>query len=788
MTTDQLLELATQRHLAGDLPDARRLYQQVLTEASGHAVAMFRFGLLELQEGRPEAALALIERAIAAAPNESKYQFGLGDALAALNRWEESAAAYRRVLNADPRSPEARFALGRALQSQKDYAGAIAEYQSAVEFKPEFADAFNNLGNCHQLLGDLPSAQRAYQQVLSLNPSEARAMSNLGTVLLAMGQIESAVALLRAATELEPDVALHAVNLGAALCQQRKFSDAATILRRAVELDKTNAEAAYNFGNALHGLGKLREAVEQYLNAISLRPNYPDALNNLGSVYKESGEFKLATAAYGAAIRVKPDFIDALNNASCLLRTLGRIDEAQVILRRGLELNARHPILYNNLGNCLKDGGELDEAIECFRRALALDPTDAATHSNLAYSLTFQATEAQPILEECLRYNARHAAPLRPKIIGHPNDGSPNRRLRIGYVSPDFRDHCQALFTVPLFSHHDHSAFEIFCYSSVERPDEYTRQIAGYADVWRDVRTMDDSALSDLIRSDNIDILVDITMHMANGRPLVFARKPAPIQVAWLAYPGTTGIGTIDYRFSDPRLDPPGFESHYTERTVRLPDSFWCYDPLTDQPQVNPLPALTRGYLTLGCLNNPCKVTDHTLRLWSGVMRALPSAKLLLMVPPGPHRQHLLQRLATHEIAAQRVSFVAHRPRADYLRTYHDIDLGLDTFPYNGHTTSLDSFWMGVPVVTRVGQTCVGRGGLSQLFQLDLLELAAESDEAFTNTAVALGNDLPRLAALRQQLRDRLQRSPLMDAKRFAQNIETAYRQTWHNYLAASAR
>ena len=786
MTTEQLLELATQQHRANDLPEARRLYGQVLAGSPKHAVALFRIGLLELQEGHAQAALSAIEQAVAQAPGEVRYQFGLGDALAALNRWKESAAAYRRVLTADPRSAEAHFALGRALRSLGDYAGAIASHQLAVQLKPEFADAFNSLGNCHQTLGDLPQAMAAYQRALELQPNNTSAMSNLASILLAMGQIDQAIALLQPAVDLEPDNAIYASNLGAALCQQRDFSSAASILRRAVDLDKTSAQAAYNLGTALQGLGQLREAAEQYRNAISLRPNYPDALNNLGSIYAELGEFKLATATYLSAIQVKPDFVDALNNLSCLLRKLGRLEEAETVIRRAMELNVQHPVLCNNLGNVLKDSGELDEAIDCFRRALELDPTDAATHSNLAYSLSFQATEAQPILEECQRFNALHAVPLQSKIVGHTNDRSPNRRLRIGYISPDFRDHCQSLFTIPLLSHHDHAAFEIVCYSSVERPDEFTRRIAGHADIWREVRPMNDAALSDLIRADRIDILVDLTMHMANARPLVFARKPAPIQIAWLAYPGTTGLTTIDYRFSDPRLDPPNFETHYTERTVRLPDSFWCYDPLTNQPEVTPLPALTRGHLTLGCLNNPCKVTDHTLRLWAPILRALPTAKLLLMVPPGPHRQHLLQRLTAHDITPQRVNFVSYRPRSDYLKTYHDIDVGLDTFPYNGHTTSLDSFWMGVPVITRVGQTSVGRGGLSQLFHLDLVELAAESDEAFTTTALALANDLPRLAALRQQLRPRLEHSPLMDAKRFAQNIEAAYRQIWQNHVAQS--
>jgi protein O-GlcNAc transferase len=532
----------------------------------------------------------------------------------------------------------------------------------------------------------------------------------------------------------------------------------------------------------------LREAPEQYRRANDLRPPHTDALINLGNVLKELGELNQASEAYEAAIRAQPRSPVPLNNYAALLRSRGRLEEAEATLRVGIEFNPNDPALHNNLGNVLKDAGELEEGIACFRRALALNPADAGTHSNLAYSLSFAATDGRVVLEECLRWNAHHAAPLQSEIRVHTNDRSPGRRLRIGYVSPDFRDHCQSLFTIPLLSHHDHEAFEIFCYSSVERPDEITRRIAGFADVWREARPLNDAELCEVIRADRIDILVDLAMHMAGGRPQLFASKPASIQVAWLAYPGTTGISAMDYRLSDPRLDPPGFDDQYSERTIRLPDSFWCYDPLTDQPAVNALPAMERGFPTLGCLNNPCKLTDPTLALWGGVMRALSNARLLLMAPAGSHRQRLLRRLASHGIAADRVSFVPFRPRDQYLRSYHDIDLGLDTIPYNGHTTSLDSFWMGVPVVTRVGNTCAGRGGLSQLFQLNLLDLAAETDEAFIAAAVAMASDLPRLSKLRMGLRTRLRRSPLMDAKRFARNIESAYRQVSARGPQASAR
>jgi protein O-GlcNAc transferase len=747
-TIDRSLETATENHRAGNLAEARRLYAEVLARDPSHALALFRAGLLELQDGRPDAALALIAKAAASDPADTRYQFGLGQAHEGLARWSDAAEAYRRVLRSDSGSIDARIALGTVLQRS----------------------------------GRLGEAAEAYRAALALEAGHPSALSNLGTVLRETGDLEGAIRLLTTAAELEPDVASHAVNLGIALCQRRDFSAAEAILRATLAREPGNAEAAFNLGNALRGLGRSGEALENYQRAVDVRPDHAAALNNMGNAHKELGDFSSAMAAFEAALRVRPNDVVAINNAGCLLRTLGRSDAAEEMLRRGLAVDPHHAALHGNLGNVLKDAGALDEAIECFRRALAIEPSNAATHGNLAYALSFQSPEAQPILDECARWNARFAAGLARGEGGPPRALAPDRRLRVGYVSGDFREHCQSLFILPLLAHHDHAAHDIFCYSSVERSDDYTRRIAHHADTWRDVRALDDQALCRVIREDRIDILVDLNMHMANGRPLVFARKPAPIQIAWLAYPGTTGIGAIDYRLSDPRLDPEGFDHHYTERTLRLADSFWCYDPLTAEPEVNPLPAIERGYLTLGCLNNPCKLTDHTLKLWGEVMRSLPDARLKLMAPAGRHRQRLRERLGAQEIAAARVDFVEFRPRGEYLRTYHDIDFGLDTFPYNGHTTSLDALWMGVPIVTRVGRTCVGRGGLSQLFQVDLTDLAAESDAAFVDKAVSLAKDIARLGALRRTLRARLERSALMDAPRFAKNIERAYRHAWIAY------
>ena len=784
MLTHQHLALAKERHLAGDLAGARSLYETVLVEHPAEADVMFRLGVLTLQCGAYDDALAWLDRALSHAPQETRYHFARAQILAALQRFDEALATYRALLTSDVTSTDLWFALASTLQLSGDTRAAAAAFESVVTLDPAHVDALNNLGNCQRQLGDTALAEISYRRALTVQPDYVSALTNLGTLLQMRGQIDDAVALLDKAVQLMPDSPASLLNLGVALLEQRRFDEAASLLRHTLALDPQFPEAAYNLGNALYALGKRHEAQTQYRLAIALDPHHADAYNNLGNVCRDLGEFESALDAFDAALRARPAFVAACNNAGNLMRTLHRTADAETLFRAALSIDPDHSASHNNLGNVLKDSGALDEGIVHYRRAVQSDPGNVVAHSNLAYALTFQSESGDAAFEECRRWSTRHEAPLRATRKPHANDRNAHRRLRIGYVSPDFRDHCQSLFTVPLLSHHDHDQFEIYCYASVERHDDLTQRIACYTDVWRDVHGLDDGRLAQQIRADGIDILVDLAMHMADGRPLLFARKPAPVQVAWLAYPGTTGLDAIDYRLTDPRLDPPSNDTLYSERSLRLPDSFWCYDPLTDQPAVNALPALTAAHLTFGCLNNPCKLTDRTFGMWAAVLREVPHAQLLLMAPAGNARERLATRMQRQGLDVQRVRFVPFRPRAEYLRTYHEIDIGLDTFPYNGHTTSLDSLWMGVPVITRVGETADGRAGMSQLFNLGLNELAAHSDDAFVRLAVELAANLPRLAGLRQTLRPRMARSPLMDGARFAGHVETVYRQIWQSWCA----
>jgi len=574
--------------------------------------------------------------------------------------------------------------------------------------------------------------------------------------------------------------------LGAIACDTSHYDRAIECFGAALALTPFEPLAHYNLGNALRIRGNLAEAISRYQQALQLNPQFAEAENNLGIAFQDQGQHGPAIAAFRRALALNPGFVAAHNNLGNALRDQGNLDQAVHCYHQALQLDPRSADVHNNLGTALKDRGELSAALDAYRRAIELQPTFTTAWSNLLYSLYFcEDYNASAIYEEHRRFDSQLAAPLAPIIKSHLNSRDPKRRLRIGYVSPDFRHHCQAFFTLPLLAKHDHQNFEIFCYSDVVSPDRVTAQIQRHADSWRNIKGLPDTQVADLIGQDQIDILVDLTMHMAGGRPLLFARKPAPIQICWLAYPGTTGLSAMDYRLTDRYLDPPELNDTLSaEESIRLPESFWCYDPFGLELPINSLPAPTNGYVTFGSLNNFCKINPTVLRLWSRVLRSVDRSRLVILAPEGIARERTLEAFTQQGISSDRITFFAKQPLQQYLALYNSIDIGLDTIPANGHTTSLDSLWMGVPVVTMVGRTAIGRGGFSQLSNLGLAELISTSPDEFVAVASQLAADLPRLAMLRAGLRERLRNSPLMNATSFARNVETAFRQIWQRWCS----
>jgi predicted O-linked N-acetylglucosamine transferase (SPINDLY family) len=598
--------------------------------------------------------------------------------------------------------------------------------------------------------GHLRHAEQLYRQILQVDPQNVDALHLLGVIAYQVGKSDLAI----------------------------------DYLNQALRIKSDSAVVHYHLGIALAGQGRLVEAVASYQQALRLKPDYAKAHNNLGIVLAGQGQLAEAVASFQQALRFKPDYAEVHSNLGNALQEQGALEEAVASHRRALQLQPDFAVAHNNLGNALKDQGRLDDAVACYRRATESGP--CAAHSNLVYALHFcPGFDAATIYDELGRWSRQHAEPLAKFIQPHANDRSPDRRLRIGYLSPDFREHPVGRFLLPLLEEHDHERFEIFCYASLNRPDLFTDHCRTQADVWREVLDLSDEHLAHAIRQDRIDILVDLTMHMANNRLLVFARKPAPVQVTYLAYCGTTGLRTIDYRLTDPYLDPPGQdEPFYSEQSIRLPETYWCYQPIMETPPVNPLPALRTGQVTFGCLNNFCKVTAPTLAAWSRLLQALPAARLVLHAHPGSHRYRVREFFAEQGISPDRLIFADRRPTVEYYQMHERIDVALDPFPYGGGTTTCDALWMGVPVVSLAGQTAVGRGGLSILSNVGLADLVAQDAEEYVHLALELANDLPRLSQLRATLRARMQASPLMDAPHFARNVEAAYRSMWQRWCA----
>jgi protein O-GlcNAc transferase len=571
---------------------------------------------------------------------------------------------------------------------------------------------------------------------------------------LQAGNVWQAEHIFRDILKVQPNnvSALHFIGV---ICFQRKEYDSAiTYIKKALQFGPDYADAYNNLGSVLQETGRLDEAITCYQKALHLNPNFDRAHYNLGTAFKEKWRIDDSIAQYQTAIRLNPYFIEA----------------------------------YNNLGLALQDQGRVDEAEEYYRRALQLKPDFALCYSNLLLLMNYNSRhDAQTIFTEHLRFSKQVADPLYPAGAHHANDRSPSRRLRVGYVSPDFRRHSVNYFLEPVLASHNHEHYEVFCYSDVLRPDKVTERLQGCADQWRNIAGIPDEQVAGMIRQDGIDIFVDLAGHTGYNRMLLFARKPAPVQASWLGYPNTTGLKTIDYRIVDGYTDPPGVtDPFYTEKLVRMPESFLCYLPDEDSPAPGVLPALKAGHITFGSFNYFSKVSQETVILWASIFKALPDSRLVMKARNFADKttcKYALDMFAAHGISPERIELISIKLSfTEHLEMYNRIDIALDTFPYNGTTTTCEALWMGVPVVAFAGNTHASRVGISLLSNIGLPEFVAGTPEEYVAIAANLAGDLKRLGELRGNLRNRMARSVLFDAKKFTLDLERCYREIWERW------
>ncbi|MFZ5805797.1 MAG: tetratricopeptide repeat protein [Verrucomicrobiota bacterium] len=534
-------------------------------------------------------------------------------------------------------------------------------------------------------------------------------------------------------------------------------------------------------GNLFHRQADYASAIAEYERALTQQPDSPEILYNIANSQADAGNIDGAIQAHQRVLQIRPDFYPALKELGVLWQQQGKISQALEAYQKALKLQPHYAEGYASLGGLYGRQGFIQDAIDCYRRALEINPALHQAHSNLLFFINFDpAFDPQTVFTEYRAWNELHAKKFAAQKK-YPNAPDPHRRLRLGFVSPDFREHVVGSYLEIFFRNFDKEKFEIYCYANVRRPDEATKKFQTLATVWREILNCSDEEASELIQQDQVDILIDLAGHMADNRLLVFARKPAPVQVTQFGYPNTTGLDAMDFRLTDFEMDPPGLtEKNHSEKLIRLPRCIFCYRPIEHAPEVSLLPFLKKGNVTFGSLNNFAKVSDGTIALWSRILKEIPQSTLLILIQGGADNiEAVKQRFDIFGIAPERLELCGLRSRKDFLKLHHEVDIALDPFPYNGGITTLDALWMGVPVVTLEGHTSCARHGVSILKSLGVPEWIASSEEDYFQIATQLARDTHGLQQTRATLRQRLQKSPLMDEKDYTRDLENAYREMW---------
>jgi predicted O-linked N-acetylglucosamine transferase (SPINDLY family) len=566
--------------------------------------------------------------------------------------------------------------------------------------------------------------------------------------------------------------------LGVVHFQTQRFEESAELISRAITIAPNIADWHSNLGNALLALKRDDEAIAAFQRAVELKPDLKVAQLNLARALMRKDD------PAGAADALNQRGVDAFN--------AGNLPLARILFRQAAETYGRCFEAHNNLASILLNDGLIDEAIGEFREALSINPDAAAVHGNICMALHYRCEDPQQIFDEHVRWGQQHGSKFADHARAHKNDRNPDRRLRIGYISPDFREHSVAYFVSPIIESHDRSQFELFLYDTGDLPpDSVTEWFKNRVDSFRRITDESDDRAAEIIRDDRIDILVDLAGHTHGNRLLVFARKPAPVQVTYQGYPDTSGLPAIDYRITDAIADPLGVTDRFNvEKLIRLPETNWCYRPSPDAPPVAELPMRQNNFVTFASFNNFAKVSPKMLELWAQLLLCLPNSKLLLKASglDNPDaRQRTLATLTSESVNADRIELVGRtRSTIDHLALYGRCDVALDTYPYNGTTTTCEALWMGVPVVTLCAPDLhMARVSASLLTTAGLPELIATSPQQYIDIAAALASDPNRLLQLRTSMRERLHASPLLDGPRFTRNLEAMYRQLWKSWCAS---
>ncbi|MCW5963648.1 MAG: tetratricopeptide repeat protein [Bryobacterales bacterium] len=706
--------------------------------------------------GDSDRSLDFLAKACSLSPQTGMYWGDYAKQLLQGQRFAEAAEAFSRALSQAPEDLLLHMMYGQALSGMGLEAEALHEYGYILERQPQSAPTINLMGNVMRKLGQLEEAAELYQASLRIDPSRYEIWHNLASIRSLQQRWPEATACAAEAVHLNPRFWQAHLGLGLTLVRQKRYDDAEACFQSAHGLSEGDADVCLELGNLAMARHEGNEAMLWYRRAIERNPHHTGAIINAADLFRLNGGIAQSMALARLALQIEPSNTKALSMEAIALSELGR----------------------------------MREALACYQRVVEIDPNDPTAQSNLLYNLNFHtAFEPEKVFLVHQAWGRIAEANAKAWRVQPVTAAARGKRLRIGYVSGDFRRHSVMYFLRPLLEGHHREQFEVYCYSCVDREDGITAQIKQMDVIWRDITAVGHPEAVALIARDKIDILIDLGGHTGSGRLPIFAAKPAPIQCSYLGYPNTSGLPTIDYRIVDPVTDPVDGESaaRHTEALVRMAPTFLCFHPVEATVDVAPAPpCLTTGVVTFGTFNNNKKIDIEAVNTWGALLGAVPQSRLLLKCRSygaEEARRYVLGLLGQAGVSPERVVFLPGDPSyEDHLRQYAHLDIALDTFPYNGTTTTLEALWMGVPVVTLSGQTHASRVGRSILHALGRPQWATESAEDFSRIGAALAADPDELQRLRSGLRDMLRTSPLMDRAGFVARMEAHYRGLWEKW------
>ena len=746
------------------------------------------------ESGQLELAMERYEAAIRLAPNLARAHMNRGNIRLALNDLEGALGAYTTAITLDPDYAAGHYNVGHAYLRLKQHEAARAAYEKAIALKPDFADAHVALGFVLEEQSEFESAIKCYRRALEIAPNYAQVYGNLGNAFQANGRLEEAAANYRKALQIDPQLTELHIKLGQILRVQDKRDAAIGCFDAALKLDPENGEAHFLLGITFRETARLDDAVGCLRRAININPDNPETHINLGDAYSDLRQPDNAIASYKRALEIDPNQAVAHSNLGNVMLAIGDFDGAIRCYRRAIEIQHDFAAAYSNLGVALKDAGYTTEALDSLRQAVKIMPALTAARSNVLFVENSLGKLTQmELLEEAKRFGDVVTTQAKA-FTSWENEPDPDRPLRIGLVSGDLRDHPVGQFVEGVLHALASTAatqLEIHAYNTFLCSDDVTQRIRGCCQGWHSALGHSDEALANKIRDHGIDILIDLSGHTAHNRLQLFAWKPAPVQVTWLGYLATTGIGAVDYLIADEWTLPETEECNFVEKIWRLPDSYLCFTPPRETTPVSQLPALHNGYVTFGSFNNLTKINDDVVALWARILLAVPGSRLFLKTKQfaQPSRQQLIRdRFSAHGIEGERLLLSGQVAREDYLAPYQQLDIALDPFPYPGITTSVESLWMGIPVITLAGSSFLSRQGVGLLTNAGLSSWIAHTADEYVALARKHASDLGSLAEIRGSLRNRVAASPIFDSVLFARHFSGALRGMWKNWCSSNPR